>query len=85
MHSTENLFVFCLFVCLFTVGSRAWIKCGISLRQIMRYKKQVLKINFHSLSFTFILNKPLWKVKSRFHCVILLASGLEEEWKSHGF
>jgi len=45
----------------------------------------VLKINFHSLDFIFILNNPLRKLKSRFHCVGLQAIGFEERVESHKF
>jgi len=45
----------------------------------------VLKINFYSLDFTFILNNPLRKLKSRFHCIGLQAVGLEEGVESYKF
>jgi len=38
MHNTENLFI--LLFCLFTVGCRAWIKCGVSMGQNMLYKRK---------------------------------------------
>jgi hypothetical protein len=37
MHNTEQFFI--LFLCLFTVGRRALIKCGVSVGQKMLYKK----------------------------------------------
>jgi hypothetical protein len=45
----------------------------------------VLKINYYSLDFTFIVNNPLRKLKSRFHCIGLQATGLEEGVESYKF
>jgi len=51
----------------------------------MLHKCKCYKINFHSLYFTFILNNPLRKLKSRFHFVGLQAIGFEEGVGSHKF
>jgi len=76
MHNTENLFVHSRVQGL----DQMWYLPEAN----NALQKASFKSKFSFLSFTFILNEPLWKVKFRFHCVILLASGLEEEWKSHG-